>query len=180
MIFYRSSHGMSSSLLFKKYSTLGRKKYDKINKNELAKQLVGTGAAILALAGAAWSLDLPYVLCFNLFSAIYWFFIYLSIYIRCMVSERSFEKTWLFPKMKAALTRVKEKPYMVFFLNIFSLILSYAIIFLWYLMLAGDRETIVKILLIMGECSAIFFCFCSQNELSRFQAVFSFFPFLST
>jgi hypothetical protein len=27
----------------------------------------------------------------------------------------------------------------------------------------------------MGECSAIFFCVCSQNELSRFQAVLSFF-----
>ena len=64
---------------------------------------------------------------------------------------------------------------MVFFLNIFSLVLSYAIIFLCYLMLARDKETFVKILLIMGECSAIFFCFCSQNELSRFQAVFSFF-----
>lgn len=42
-------------------------------------------------------------------------------------------------------------------------------------MLEGDKVTFVKILLIMGECSAIFFCFCSQNELSRFQAVFSFF-----
>lgn len=142
-------------------------------------QVFGTGSAILAaflaLAGAAWSLDLTDLLSFNLLVAIYWLFVYLSIYIeiRWGVSERT--KTWLFPKMKAALTCVKEKPYMVFFLNIFSLVLSYAIIFLCYLMLARDKETFVKILLIMGECSAIFFCFCSQNELSRFQAVLSFF-----
>lgn len=144
-------------------------------------QVFGTGSAILAaflaLAGAAWSLDFTDLLSFNLLGAIYWLFIYLSIYIeiRWGVSERTKEKTWLFPKMKAALTQVKENPYMVFFLNILSLVLSYAIIFLCYLMLAGDKETFVKILRIMGECSAIFFCFCSQNELSRFQAVLSFF-----
>lgn len=138
-------------------------------------QVFGTGSAILAaflaLARAAWSLDLTDLLSFNLFCAIYWLFIYLSIYleIRWGVSEGT--KQW----MKAALTQVKEKPYMVFFLNIFFLVLCYALIFLCYLMLAGDKETFVKILLIMGECSAIFFCVCSQNELSRFQAVLSFF-----
>lgn len=42
-------------------------------------------------------------------------------------------------------------------------------------MLPIDKEIFVKILLIMGGCSAIIFCFYSQNELSRFQAVLSFF-----
>lgn len=76
-------------------------------------QVFGTGSAILAaflaLAGAAWSLDLPDVLCFNLFGAIYWLFISLSIYIeiRWGVYERTKEwikKTWLFRKMKKAFT----------------------------------------------------------------------------
>lgn len=104
-------------------------------------------------------------------------FIYLSIYIeiRWGVSERTKEKTWLSPKMKAALTLVKEKPARVFFLNIFTLVFSYALVYLSYKILAGDKKPFVEILLIMGECSAIYFCFCSKNELSRFQAVFSFF-----
>lgn len=48
-------------------------------------QVLGTGSAILAaflaLAGAAWSLDLTDLLSFNLLVAIYWLFVYLSIYI---------------------------------------------------------------------------------------------------
>ena len=120
------------------------------------------------------------MLFFNLFGALYWLFIYFFLYIsiRWCIYERTtlfLNNTWLFQKMKAALTRVKEKPYMVFFLNILTFLFSYAIIYLCYLILAGDKETFVKILLIMGECSAIFFFVCSQNELSRFQAVFSFF-----
>jgi hypothetical protein len=89
-------------------------------------QVFGTGSAILdaflALARAAWSLDLTDLLSFNLFCAIYWLFIYLSIYleIRWGVSEGT--KQWIVV-MKAALTQVKEKPYMVFFLNIFFLVL---------------------------------------------------------
>ena len=49
-------------------------------------------AAFLALAGAAWSLDLPDVLCFNLFIAIYWIFLYLSIYIEI--------RWWVYERMK--------------------------------------------------------------------------------
>lgn len=64
---------------------------------------------------------------------------------------------------------------MVFFLNILSLVFLYVIIFFCNHMLAIDKEIFVKILLIMGECSAILFCFNCQNELSRFQAVLSFF-----
>jgi len=48
-------------------------------------RVFGTGSAILAaflaLAGAAWSLDLTNLLSLNLLGAIYWLFIYLSIYI---------------------------------------------------------------------------------------------------
>ena len=68
-----------------------------------------------------------------------------------------------------------HKSSLLFFINILSLVFGYAIIYLSYFMLEGDKETFVKILLIMSECSAIYFCFCAKNELSRFQAVFSFF-----
>lgn len=87
-------------------------------------QVFGTGSAILAaflaLAGAASSLDLPDVLCFNLFGAIYWVFIYISIYIEIWwgVYERTKElikKTWLFQKMKKAFTL--ERQTFVFFLQ---------------------------------------------------------------
>lgn len=80
-------------------------------------QVFGTGSAILAaflaLGGAAWSLDLPDVLCFNLFSAIYWSFIYVSIYIEISwgVYEKTKEcikKTWLFRKMKKAFTLERQ------------------------------------------------------------------------
>ena len=74
-------------------------------------QVFGTGSAILAaflaLAGAAWSLDLTDLLYFNLLGAIYWLFIYLYLYIeiRWWVYERTKEwinNTWLIQKINNA------------------------------------------------------------------------------
>lgn len=78
-------------------------------------------------------------------------------------------------RVSPLISQVKEKPSLVFFFNISVILFFYGIIFLSYRMLDGQKEAFVQILLIMGECSAIYFCFCSKDELSRFQAVFSFF-----
>ena len=103
-------------------------------------QVFGTGSAILAaflaLAGAAWSLDFPDVLCFNLFGAIYWLFIYISIYIdiRWSIYERTKEwikKTWLFRKMKKAFTL--ERQAIVFILQNGFLITSFGIFLFFFI-----------------------------------------------
>lgn len=107
----------------------------------------GTGSAILAaflaLAGAASSLDLPDVLCFNLFCAIYWVFIYISIYIEIWwgVYERTKEwimKTWLFRKMKKAFTL--ERQAIVFILQKGFLITSFGIYVFCYKLLFPEIE----------------------------------------
>lgn len=61
--------------------------------------------AFLSLAGAAWVLDLTYLICLNLFSPFCWFFIYFFLFIdlKWEVLERTkqfVKKRWLFRKKK--------------------------------------------------------------------------------
>ena len=100
-------------------------------------QVFGTGSAILAaflaLAGAAWSLDLTDLLYFNLLGAIYWLFIYLYLYIEIWwwVYERTKEwinNTWLIQKMKRAF--MLERQAIVFILQNSFLISSFGI-YIW-------------------------------------------------
>lgn len=131
-------------------------------------QVFGAGSAILAaflaLAGAAWSLDLPDVLCFNLFGAIYWLFIYISIYIeiRWGVYERTKEwikKTWLFRKMKKAFTL--ERQAIVFILQNGFLITSFGIFILCYKLLFPEIEkgNLVNPLQVIAQLSCFLFNF---------------------
>lgn len=128
----------------------------------------GTGSAILAaflaLAGAASSLDLPDVLCFNLFGAIYWVFIYISIYIEIWwgVYERTKElikKTWLFQKMKNALTL--ERKTIVFFLQKGFVISSFGIYVFCYQLMFPDKDkgNLVNPLQVIAQLSCFFFNF---------------------
>jgi len=112
--------------------------------------IFGTGLAILALAGAAWSLDLPDVLCFNLFGSIYWFFIYLYLYIEI-------NKTWLFQKMKRAFTL--ERQAIVFFLQYCFLITSFGI-FIWCYQLMFpeiEKGNLVNPLQVIAQLSCFLF-----------------------
>lgn len=81
-------------------------------------QVFGIGSTILAsflaLSTAAWFWDWTDLLSLNLFSTIYWLFLYITMYM-ANLSERT---KGIFRKMKASLTQVKDKPEIVFFLNI--------------------------------------------------------------
>lgn len=126
----------------------------------------GTGSAILAaflaLAGAAWSLDLTYLLYFNLFGALYWLFIYLALYIeiRWWVYERTtlwINKTWLFQKMKSAFTLDRQA--IILFLQIGFLLASFGL-FVWsYKLMFGEVEkgNLVNPLQVIAQVSVLLF-----------------------
>lgn len=124
----------------------------------------GTGSAILALAGAAWSLDLTDLLYFNLFGALYWLFIYLSLYIeiRWWVYERTtlwINKTWLFQKMKRAFTL--ERQAIFFFLQNGFLITSFGIYIFCYQLMYPEIEkgNLVNPLQVIAQLSCFLFNF---------------------
>lgn len=131
-------------------------------------KLIGAVAAIivsfLALAGAAWCLDLTDLLCFNLICAIYWLFIYLFLYIEIWwwVYERTKEwvnKKWLLQKIKRAFTL--ERQALVFFLQNTFLITSFGIfIFCYRLMFPEiEKENLVNPLQVIAQLSCFLFNF---------------------
>lgn len=130
----------------------------------------GAGAAILAaflaLAGAAWSLALPDLLCFFLFTCVYWFLVYLYIYILIFggVYEKTKERvreTWLFQKMKRAFTLEVEGQAIMFFLQMGFLIASFGL-FVWsYKRMFPEIEkgNLVNPLQVLAQVSCLLFHF---------------------
>jgi hypothetical protein len=116
-------------------------------------KLMGAGAAILAaflaLAGAAWSLALPDLLSFFLFTCVYWFFVYLYIYILIF---------WgVYEKMKRAFTL--EGQAIMFFLQIGFIIASFGL-FVWSYKLMFrevEKENLVNPLQVITQVSCFLF-----------------------
>lgn len=129
-------------------------------------------AAFLALAGAAWSLDLTGLLYFHLFGALYWFVIYLYLYIeiRWWVYERTtlwINKTWLFQKMKRAFTL--ERQAIFFFLQKGFLITSFGIYIFCYQLMYPEIEkgNLVNPLQVLAQLSCFLFNFTLSTPLNK-------------
>ena len=150
-------------------------------------------AAFLALAGAAWSLDLPYFLAFNLFCSVYWSFIYLSIYID--IFWKVYERTK--DMVKRAFTQKRKA--ILLFLQISFLIASFFIFISFYQLLFPEieKDHLVNPLQVTAQFSSFLFhfrypfkpvrvryllllCFfLSLKKRTKFQFLISFFIYLT-
>ncbi|XP_031375561.1 uncharacterized protein LOC116190023 [Punica granatum] len=135
-------------------------------------------AAFLALAGAAWFLELTYLLYFNLFGALYGLLIYLSLYIeiRWRVYERTtlaINNTWLFQKMKSAFTLDRQA--IIFFLQIGYLLTSFGL-FVWaykLMFVKVEKGNLVNPLQVIAQLAGFLFWRCSVRV--RYLLLLSFF-----